>query len=183
MKRRLPDLALPWARPAVQLGLFGFCLLVSAAVSGLAFGGQLTETLETLDRIAAARPADPLPEIPFRSLLSCRYGFTFPSFFLFTLTMIPAAILGWNNYASLRRGSRMWYTFRRLPDRWEVHRRCLAVPVLVLLAAAALCLALTGIYFLIYCHALPDACRPAGGGPWDRGDLLGVFWLFERGYG
>lgn len=182
-RRRLSDLALPWAQPTVQLGLFGFCLLVSTVVSAAAFGGRLRETLDTLDRIAVARPADPLPGIPFLSLISCRHGLTFPSFLFFTLTLVPAVILGWNNYRELSQGSRMWYTFRRLPDRWEVHRRCLGIPALVLLAVAALCLLLTGIYFLIYCNVLPAACRTIGGGSWEWGDILGVFWLFERGYG
>lgn len=62
-----------------------------------------------------------------------------------------------SNYRFCRSGSRSDYTMRRLPDPWEYHRRCWALPllscVLYLLAFAAL----YAISFSIYHFATPKA--------------------------
>ena len=43
-------------------------------------------------------------------------------------------------------GSKSIYLMRRLPSRWELHRRCLTLPVL----GAALCLVASAVLLLLY---------------------------------
>ncbi len=65
-------------------------------------------------------------------------------------------------YTYHRQGSRSIYLMRRLPDRWELHRRCLSLPLLtatLCIAAAALLLLL---YYGIYCLATPESCLRPG---------------------
>lgn len=63
-------------------------------------------------------------------------------------------------------GCRSIYTMRRLPDRRELWRRCLTLPVLTALACLALAVILTLLYFGIYLWATPDACLTPG--QWQR---------------
>jgi len=58
------------------------------------------------------------------------------------------------------RDSKSIYLMRRLPDRWELHRRCLTVPVLAAVASLLSSLVLTGIYYGIYILCTPVQCLP-----------------------
>lgn len=71
-----------------------------------------------------------------------------------------AALAVWH-YAYHFQGSRSIYTMRRLPDRWELLRRCVALPlagiVACLIAAALLLL----VYYAVYQLVTPEQClRP-----------------------
>ena len=61
------------------------------------------------------------------------------------------------HYLYHRTGSKSIYLMRRLPDRWEYHRRCLTLPLvgagLVFLAEVILLL----FYFWIYVLVIPEA--------------------------
>lgn len=57
-------------------------------------------------------------------------------------------------------GSRTDYLMRRLPDRWEYLRRCLALPVLGCGAALVLLGVLWTLYFWMYLHFTPAGCIP-----------------------
>ena len=62
---------------------------------------------------------------------------------------------------------------RRLPDRWELHRRCLILPLLELAATLLLLSVLTvGFYFLY------RGCAPGGSLPlyWDQGPVYRFFY-------
>ena len=61
-------------------------------------------------------------------------------------------------YLSHRQGSKSIYTMRRLPDRWELHRRCLTLPAAGLALCAVLAFALLGLYYWIYMTATPAQC-------------------------
>jgi len=62
------------------------------------------------------------------------------------------------HYAYHRYGSKSIYLMRRLPNRFELHRRCLSIPLIfsfiILLAAALLLL----ICYSIYTISTPEAC-------------------------
>ena len=74
---------------------------------------------------------------------------------------VPLAVY---HYACHYLGSRSIYLMRRLPDGWELWRRCLTVPALL----AVLCLGaielLTILYFLVFLLLTPPPCLPAE--PW-----------------
>ena len=62
------------------------------------------------------------------------------------------------HYAYHHNGSKSIYLMRRLPGRFELHRRCLLIPLisaLVFILAAALLLL---VYYLIYMNSTPEAC-------------------------
>lgn len=72
-----------------------------------------------------------------------------------------AALAAWH-YAYHYQGSRSIYLMRRLPSRWELWRRCLALPaagaVCALLLAALLLLCYFGLYLLL----TPRPCLQPG---------------------
>ena len=57
-------------------------------------------------------------------------------------------------------GSRTDYLMRRLPDRWEYLRRCLALPGLGCAAALVLAVLLWTLYFWMYLRFTPAGCLP-----------------------
>lgn len=66
---------------------------------------------------------------------------------------MPLAALGLYGYHYLE--GRSIYTMRRLPNRRELWRRCLTLPVWTALACGLAALALTGLYALIYLAVKP----------------------------
>ena len=59
------------------------------------------------------------------------------------------------------RGAKSIYLMRRLPDRWELARRCLAIPLLTVACALLLVVILLPAFYGIYLHLTPeDALRP-----------------------
>jgi len=80
-------------------------------------------------------------------------------FVVLALVMLICSVY---HYRHHYRGSKSIYLMRRLPNRWELHRRCLTLP----LAAAAICLltafALLLLYFAIYMLATPEECLTPG---------------------
>lgn len=63
-------------------------------------------------------------------------------------------------YLSHFRESMSIYTMRRLPDRWELHRRCWTVPVITAVSLCMMTVALAGIYYLMYLGLTPEGCLP-----------------------
>lgn len=63
-----------------------------------------------------------------------------------------------------REGSRPVYLMRRLPDRREYHRRCLAIPGTALLAALVIAAVSLWAFWVIYMTATPAQCLPPD--PW-----------------
>lgn len=94
---------------------------------------------------------------PFSEIL----GSALTGFLILACSMLFFAVL---HYQSHFHGSRSIYLMRRLPDRWELHRRCLAGPALGIL----LCTAAAGVFLLLYWTvyrvATPQEClMPLGG--------------------
>lgn len=76
----------------------------------------------------------------------------FGGFTMMALCMLPLALY---HYLCHYRGSRSIYLMRRLPDRWELHRRCLALPALGLALSVLIPAVLVVIYFCIYQFGTP----------------------------
>ena len=97
-----------------------------------------------------------------------------PSLWGFWFALIIPPVQAVQNYQSHYRGSRSIYLMRRLPDRWELHRRCLILPLLELAATLLLLAVLTvGFYFLY------RGCAPGGSLPlyWDQGPVYRSFTI------
>jgi len=81
-----------------------------------------------------------------------RYGFW--GFYLLMLAIIVA------NYLHYYQGSKSIYLMRRLPDRWEIHRRNVILPLLAMVVGALTHLALWMLYYGIYLTCTPAQCLP-----------------------
>ena len=99
--------------------------------------------------------------------------------FMFSLVVLMFFIgLALSNYLISRKsgGSNPIYTFKRIPQWWEIHVRCLAVPVIGALAMAVEVILLCGLYYLIYRLAIPDEILPHS---FDGAFINGLKWGFK----
>lgn len=63
-------------------------------------------------------------------------------------------------YLYHHQGSKMMYLMKRLPDKWEVHRRCWTLPIAGAVLMAAWMMILKMIYYAIYILYTPSQCLP-----------------------
>ena len=57
-------------------------------------------------------------------------------------------------------GSKMMYLMKRLPNRWELHKRCFTLPIAAVILAIGYRYLLEGIYYAIYLIFTPNQCLP-----------------------
>lgn len=62
------------------------------------------------------------------------------------------------HYAAHYQGSKSIYLMRRLPSRWELHRRCLTLPAAGLLLALLTASLLLALYYGVYMAFTPAPC-------------------------
>lgn len=84
-------------------------------------------------------------------------------FLAIALTMMGLVIY---HYIYHRLDTKSYYVMRRLPSRWELHRRCLTLPMIGLLICGAAVLIMTLIYYWIYMGCTPEECLMPG--QWGR---------------
>ena len=58
--------------------------------------------------------------------------------------------------------SKSIYTMRRLPSRWELHRRCLTLPVVAIVVYLIMAFAILLILYTAYMKITPDVCLTPG---------------------
>ncbi len=87
------------------------------------------------------------------------FGHCMIGFLLIAVSMLVLAVF---HYLYHYQGSKSIYRMKCLPDRWELLRRCLSIPVLVLLLCVLLVLVLTLLYYGIYLLATPRELLPPG---------------------
>lgn len=80
----------------------------------------------------------------------------------FLLVAVAMIALAGYHYAYHFQGSRSIYLMRRLPNRWELWRRCLTVPVVAALSALAAAGVLLVLYYLFYVWLTPTECLVPG---------------------
>lgn len=89
------------------------------------------------------------------------FSWSFLGFGIFLLAM--AAVAAMHVAYHYQGSSRPIYLMRRLPDRREYWRRCLALPAAGALCALAVMAILLGIYLAVYLNCTPAQCLPD---PW-----------------
>lgn len=92
----------------------------------------------------------------FCSLL---YG-VFTGWKILAFFMIPLAV--YHYLLHYQGGSRSIYTMRRLPSRFELHRRCLTVPLMGAAACLGCVIVLTALFYLAYVIFTPAQCINPG---------------------
>lgn len=81
------------------------------------------------------------------------YG-TFP---LLPVVFVATVFMIILNYRSYRRPAKGYYLMQRLPNRWEMHKRCLLLPLAELLLHVIICVTVCLVCYLIYRHcSLPE---------------------------
>lgn len=83
-------------------------------------------------------------------------------FVLFPVLALAIALWTVYHYAYHWQGSRSIYLMRRLPSRWELHRRCLTMPALGLAICAVTVVILFFLFYALYMLATPDAVLVPG---------------------
>lgn len=123
--------------------LMTFVLRFSVARSGLYVFGNGVKTL-----VQGARMPD-MEELMQGSLVVV--------WFFLALAIVVAA----SYYASFHRGSKSIYLMKRLENPWELHRRCLTVPGIILLMGMVMTAALLALDWAMYRFIPPEACLGA----------------------
>lgn len=112
-----------------------------------------------VDGVRYLKPDASMPA--FSALL----GFSLYGCIIAVLAMIPLAWLFWHSHSV---GSKSIYTMRRLPNRWELPRRCFTIPILAGLCFVVLAAVLLLLDFSIYWWSTPRQLLPPSA--WD------AFW-------
>lgn len=87
----------------------------------------------------------------FRSLL----GYSFIGFWIVAAAMAGFIIY---RYAYYRQGSMSIYLMKRLPQKYEIHKRALTLPIIVILLSLINAFVLLMIYYSVYMLATPKTC-------------------------
>lgn len=135
--------------------------LVCALLYSLGFFGRLTRAVNAL--YETRRGVRVLLEGAVMEDFAAVLGGALAGFLVLALCMLAFLIY---HYTYHRQGSRSIYLMRRLPSRWELHRRCLTLPVLAALLCLLAAFLLLVIYYAIYRSATPEACL--SGGQWRK---------------
>lgn len=85
--------------------------------------------------------------------------FTLVGFLVLAIAMLAFCVY---NYAYHRQGSKSIYLMRRLPNRWELHKRCLTLPLISILLCAVAAFIILCIYYWIYMAVTPEQCLTPG---------------------
>jgi len=90
---------------------------------------------------------------PFEELMAYKF---WPFYFVMICTLLVIVY----HYIYHYQGSHMMYLMRRLPDKWELHRRCITLPLTgVVITILSMCM-LWMIYYGIYIFCTPHQCLP-----------------------
>lgn len=82
-------------------------------------------------------------------------GGSLSGFLVLALCMAAVAVY---HYSYHYQGSKSIYLMRRLPNRWELPRRCLTMPLMGILACLCVALPLLLIYYAVYMAFTPRPC-------------------------
>ena len=82
---------------------------------------------------------------------------SFDGFLVFYIVMLGLLVY---HYLYYYQGSKSIYLMRRLPDRWEMHRRSVTLPFMAIMVGSLTELALWMLYYGIYLVCTPPQCLP-----------------------
>lgn len=66
------------------------------------------------------------------------------------------------HYLYYRQGSKSIYVMKRLPNRWEIHKRAWTLPLLAIVVTLAAAFVVLLLYYWIYMVATPEQCIAPG---------------------
>ena len=128
---------------------------ISAVMALIQFANQYTDALSRLynHMMGGRRLIQGAVIAPFSELiLGCEFGFM--------LMCLALGLLAVYHYHYHIQSSKPLYLMRRLPRAWELHMRCLGMPVIGAAGAMALLGLLTIVFYVIYMTCTPAQCLP-----------------------
>ena len=128
---------------------------ISALAAMIQFANQYHDALSRLynHMLGGRRLIQGAVMTPFSELvLGCEFGFV--------LMCLGLALLAVYHYHYHTQSSKPIYLMRRLPNSWELHIRCLGMPVMGAVGALAILGLLTILFFVIYLRCTPEQCLP-----------------------
>jgi len=150
-----PDRLLPPGKSFRKL-LLGYCLLLAFMLFvALSFSFPFSTALDNLYELHYGRRM--LIEGAKIAPLDELWEHTLSGFWLLVLF---CGLEIFDNYRRFYRESHSIYLMHRLPDRLELHRRCLTLPLLGILGGFLLCLLLAGLLILLYLKIPPECVLP-----------------------
>lgn len=81
-------------------------------------------------------------------------------FLTFYLVEIVILLVVVYHYFYHYQGSKMMYLMKRLPDKWELHKRCWTLPIAGAALLGAWMFVLNMLYYAIYILCTPSQCLP-----------------------
>lgn len=153
MKLDLSRHAPPGLDPAPEMRVFAVGMALSAIFSLVFFAGRYADQLNRLYwKNGTERTLIPGAVMPdFVEVL----GQALIGFLIVAACMAAFAVI---HYSYHYQESKSIYTMRRLPRRWELHRRCLTLPVAGLTVSLLAAFLLLVIYYAAYMLMTPDTC-------------------------
>ena len=151
MKKRLRDLVPPWADGKTQRTICLLVLMGCALFSLWAFHMEMTQAINIVCIWKDATERVFLPNVMMHDFVTL-LG---PLWVLLWVPAITAALMAAFNYSGFSQGSKSVYLMRRLPDRWELARRCLTLPLVTLALSVVLFSLVLWFCWFVYTHVVP----------------------------
>jgi len=146
----------PGMNPAEEQRFVKIGLVLSGLISFLDVIVYFTELSNLYQYRAGRRILDVTREMPDFAEIFQRFPIGFA---ILMLCMLGFVVY---HYAYYYRGSKSIYLMRRLPNRWEIHRRAWSYPLCVSLVCMLCVLVLFWLYFGLYLLVTPDECLVPG---------------------
>ena len=159
MKKIDMDRYRPLGRERSQYIQIGWVVLAVALLMSLEFVARLFDQLDHLYdthgfgayATRTLRPGAVM--VSFASLIEDRFMLV-PFFWVFMGLEV------WDCYDYHKKATKSIYLMRRLPDKWDLHRRCWGRPVIYCILSLLAVAAMTILYFLAYLAFTPWECLP-----------------------
>lgn len=154
-----------YAPPGMELEqgkkIFVIGMVLSTIFSFLIFGIEFSDCLEKLYwKNGAERCVIPGAVMPYFTVI---IGSSFIGFDIVFALMIAVAVM---HYTYHSWGSKSIYTMRRLPSRWELHRRCLTLPICGMVISKVTAFVIVMICYGFYIGLTPKECVLSG--QWEK---------------
>ena len=135
----------------------GVVLVVALLFACTMFGTRYSDSLRNIYYYNAATQTRTLIEGSTMTPFAREVSGIFTMFWMYVFVEFAEI---WNMYRSFSVGSKSIYVMRRLPDRGELARRCLPMPLIMLAAGLAVCMLFLLAFWLIYKANVPEAALP-----------------------
>lgn len=142
----------PGGRTSELKGFTILAILAAVIISGLPFANELELAVDSLYEDTYPyhiQLKDGAVMPPFWEIMGDKCAI-YPICALFMLGFVIA------NYSYFHSESKSIYTMRRIPNRWELHFRCWAMPVLGALCILAVQWLFTLLCYIIYIRSIPE---------------------------